>query len=419
MKDYRTIKTLCILLFSILSVFCFISGVSALLKTQPYLLKLFLGFLFLVFAFLSPVLIHSFESAGNGQSTKTTNDKKPFQGTNPVPSAAFLSYQGKELLYGMDETFELVDGAIGAAVESKGKTISLRIEDENVFLAYSNKIIGALPAGQARDAILKQNDELSFICKVTFADVLQKRGVVHLDVYGKGVSNSHVLFENESKRSDRKKTKEEPAFSFKLVKNGFFLKYTYEDSFEILNNHLSNAIESVNHKLIFFVDNDSVFVRFGGLIIGELKKGLIRDMVIDYTRKDFFFTGKAISVDLSNKALIFQIGFYLPLEKTDSKVFQLQSLKHKDEDGERLCDNLDLCSEGEEVEIEEEDDSFCVYGAHGKIGFLPATFENYIESFDGDIYAEICSIENNDEGDATGSVIVYLLDCNKMKSFID
>lgn len=192
MKDYRTIKTICILLFSILSVFCFISGVSALLKTQPYLLKLFLGFLFLVFAFLSPVLIHSFESAGNGQSTKTTNDKKPFQGTKPVPSAAFLSYQGKELLYGMDETFELVDGAIGAAVESKGKTISLRIEDENVFLIYNNKIIGSLPAGPARDAILTQNnDDLSFICKVTFADVLQKRGVVHIDFFGK--ENSQLL----------------------------------------------------------------------------------------------------------------------------------------------------------------------------------------------------------------------------------
>ncbi len=191
-----------------------------------------------------------------------------------------------------------------------------------------------------------------------------------------------------------------------------YKRYSYEENMYTHDFDIS-CVANQGGKEIKFVpepkneyDEKAIAIYLGENKIGYVNKGLVQDMIHDYTKKRWKFVGHINKYSISDRRITYKIGFYVPFDQFEERSFSLKKIT-----GDRK-DNISTLDEGDGISVDYEsvDDCFIVYNdAYEDIGVAPKSEGKYLEECE-DIVGYVDSVEYDDENNVVGAdVVVYLI----------
>lgn len=182
------------------------------------------------------------------------------------------------------------------------------------------------------------------------------------------------------------------------------LTYQYKDVWFDITGSTDNS--DAGKKIKFEIQNGDVSVSIDGRIIGTIPDNRQKDMIIDFTKNNEPIYAILTANNDSGSGQMFLAFYRLPkyqklLKRGDSH----QSFKLSGTGKEEYQENILLCSEGDEVEVEFDDDKEKYLASCGlEIGYFPKKAEPLLEN-GSEVF--ISSIDYDDNGKSIVSVDVF------------
>ncbi len=197
------------------------------------------------------------------------------------------------------------------------------------------------------------------------------------------------------------------------IENNSILKFKKEANLNLIDKNLvSSFISGKSAKFLKFYtqseDAEKIYISLNNLNIGIVDDAEICTLIKIWLKNEFYFCGYVNKVNTETLEVTFKIGFYVPVEYFENRVFKIvKATKSIDEfEYSSRYDNLSCVTVGDEVEVRRlRWSNSYVLDCSGEIGELPASANNFI----GESNA-IGFIDSFDEDEIKASVRIFLVD---------
>ena len=202
------------------------------------------------------------------------------------------------------------------------------------------------------------------------------------DAIGTFILNRFFLTKENSDTQDTAVQQPKTAYvTIPCLIDDWLLRYSYE--YEIcLIDHSAAEFEDFLGKELSFVqepenphDENAVAIYCDSVKIGYVYRANHQDMFNSWIEHQEHIFAYIHSIDTDNNTIIYRVGFYKPVARYSKKTYTLVHVN-----AERR-ENLPLCFEGEELDVENGiDDEYIVENHIGEIGALPKSAASFIDN---------------------------------------
>lgn len=164
-------------------------------------------------------------------------------------------------------------------------------------------------------------------------------------------------------------------------------------------------------------DKDAIRVEYKGIKLGYMPRGNIKDMIIDFSKRNEMIVSMARLVDEENNKIEIEVAFYKDLnwlENNRSCVkAKLTKTNKKDCSDTPRYENLETVREGDTVSLEydPESETYVVYDDYyAEIGEISKSTSNKLLSSgdsDDDFIALINEVDENEDGKCMATIKIY------------
>lgn len=208
-----------------------------------------------------------------------------------------------------------------------------------------------------------------------------------------------------------------PMPCFLPISDGNGLKYEYVNDLCMIDTNAAELNAELGGMISFkqepenTSDNKAVSIWQNDRKLGYIYRGQTQEMANRWINNADPFLGFISSIDISQNKIKYKIGFYKPLDTMRKEKFKLIGIRQKDALGDLRQDNLEYCSVGEALTIELDDDDenerYIVWGNSGEIGMLPNNAEDFLGSKRKAI-GILTKAECDEDNNYTAEVEVYV-----------
>lgn len=159
-------------------------------------------------------------------------------------------------------------------------------------------------------------------------------------------------------------------------------------------------------------DNKAIKIMYDNIFLGYVYKGQVQDMIHDWIKKDLPFEGYINKIFDDEYKVTYKIAFYKNLDAFESKEYSISKTGKKIDDYTKRSDNLELCSEGDNVIIDydEYDEVYVLMNEnYEEIGELSQSISRNLFGKYKKLCGKISSIEYNENDKIKAKVIVYFM----------